>query len=438
VLAGRCWPSRARGRTERAAYRANNLGVARLEQYDFAGAEASFRRALDAGAVARDGAAQSRHRALLRGQAQRASAELTRARTGLPAQPQADYVLGLIARAANRPERHGRRFDRAPTLDPTDPGIAVNLGQLDLEARRYPDAIAELPDGHAAEPYNATAAYGLATALLRSGAADEGQTAMTRFERLRDSPFAVTYSAAYLEQGRYAQAIASTGAEAGSSNPHPPQCASRPCRTNRPGPRRPSRAPDSSRSSTSTATATSTCMTSPAGCDLLRIECRPVTDVSASALTAPPADASRSSAADADNDGDVDLLVLRRDAVSLWRQTAPWRFADAGAAAGLAIPGLRPRTAAWLDADHDGDLDLVVAGEGTPAVRVFQNRGDGTFTDITAATKIEAASPVVALIPTDFDERRDIDLFVLSATGGPRLFRNLREAASKTSRARRA
>ena len=44
------WPLLARqGRAtapSEAAYRANNLGVARLEQYDFAGAETSFRRAL--------------------------------------------------------------------------------------------------------------------------------------------------------------------------------------------------------------------------------------------------------------------------------------------------------------------------------------------------------------------------------------------------------
>ena len=38
---------------------------------------------------------------------------------------------------------------------------------------------------------------------------------MARFEALRNSGFAVTYSQTYLEQGRYAEAVASTGAEAG-------------------------------------------------------------------------------------------------------------------------------------------------------------------------------------------------------------------------------
>ena len=37
---------------------------------------------------------------------------------------------------------------------------------------------------------------------------------MTRFEQLRDNPASVTYSTIYLGQGRYAEALASTGLEA--------------------------------------------------------------------------------------------------------------------------------------------------------------------------------------------------------------------------------
>ena len=50
-------------------------------------------------------------------------------------------------------------------------------------------------------------------ALTRAGRADEGRAAMARFQELRDNPAVITYSNTYLAQGRYAEAIVSTGLE---------------------------------------------------------------------------------------------------------------------------------------------------------------------------------------------------------------------------------
>ena len=41
----------------------------------------------------------------------------------------------------------------------------------------------------------------------------EAEEAMVRFQKLRDSPYKTALSSNYLEQGRYAEAVASTGAE---------------------------------------------------------------------------------------------------------------------------------------------------------------------------------------------------------------------------------
>ena len=49
----------------------------------------------------------------------------------------------------------------------------------------------------------------------RDPATRSGPAAMQRFETLRGTPYARTYSQTYLEQGQYAEALASTGAEAG-------------------------------------------------------------------------------------------------------------------------------------------------------------------------------------------------------------------------------
>src|SRR5690606_3148814 len=57
--------------------------------------------------------------------------------------------------------------------------------------------------------------YNLAVAHTRAGDRAEGAGVMKRFQVLRESGYGTTYSNTYLEQGRYAEAILSTGAEAG-------------------------------------------------------------------------------------------------------------------------------------------------------------------------------------------------------------------------------
>src|SRR6185295_18517908 len=92
-------------------------------------------------------------------------------------------------------------------------GANVNLGQLYAQQRKYPEAIAALRLAVAAEPYNATALYNLGTSLIRSGQREEGQKVIAQFQELRQRGTGTTLGNNYLEQGRYAEAIASTGAE---------------------------------------------------------------------------------------------------------------------------------------------------------------------------------------------------------------------------------
>jgi tetratricopeptide (TPR) repeat protein len=200
------------------AYRANNIGVARLEQYDFPTAIAAFRRALEIDPALSLARLNLGIALFYGGEPEAARKELDAAKAALPDRPQPDYVLGLIARAGDRPDDALSAFMRVRELDPSDVGAAINVGQLLVQQRRFDEAIKLLRPAVEAEPFNATAAYGLATALVRSGAADEGRVAMDKFQKLRESGYAVTFSQAYLEQGRYAEAVASTGAEAGLVN----------------------------------------------------------------------------------------------------------------------------------------------------------------------------------------------------------------------------
>ncbi len=103
--------------------------------------------------------------------------------------------------------------------------------------------------------------------------------------------------------------------------------------------------------------------------------------------------------ADFDNDGDLDLLLLRGGwekplRLSLLRNQGNGSFDDLTVTSGLAVP-IATESAAWGDYDNDGWVNLFVCGEylppgGTPSsasrdprnrCRLYHNRGDGTFVE---------------------------------------------------------
>ncbi len=93
--------------------------------------------------------------------------------------------------------------------------------------------------------------------------------------------------------------------------------------------------------------------------------------------------------ADFDNDGDVDVLVLRgawrgtagRIFNSLLRNDGSGHFVDVSFETGIATEAFPTQTAAWADYDNDGDLDLFVGNESFPS-QLFQNDGAGHFVDV--------------------------------------------------------
>lgn len=435
----------AQGKPSEEAYRANNLGVARLEQFDYPAAAEAFRKALaqDPGlTIARVNLAIALFYA---GDLQGARREAAAAAERGPALPHPTYLLGLIARAENRTADAIAALGRVRELDAGDPGAATTLGQIYLQERKYSDAADLFRAALEAEPYNVTAAYGLATALVRAGQREQGTEAMARFQRLRDAPYATTFSQNYLEQGRYAEAITSTGAEPELVDERVPSVTFADV-TARVLPES-SRAPAVDEAAGGPAGVTLADMDGDGDLDL--IDAGPAalrlyinndgrfTDGSGRAGLAGPG-ASGAVAADYDNDGHADLAVLRAGGVSLYRQGPGGRFADVTRAAGLPPGPGDPRTAAWLDADHDGDLDLMIGGA-APAkgasLALFRNNGNGTFADITVTAGLASQGTIAALAPTDYDNRRDIDLLVTAADAAPMLFRNMRDGSFRDAAA---
>ena len=67
-------------------------------------------------------------------------------------------------------------------------------------------------------------------------------------------------------------------------------------------------------------------------------------------------------AGDYDNDGVPDLFVLAYGGSRLYHNDGNGRFRDVTSTVRLPPYPFLPGAAAFVDVDHDGDLDLVIAG----------------------------------------------------------------------------
>lgn len=126
-------------------------------------------------------------------------------------------------------------------------------------------------------------------------------------------------------------------------------------------------------------------------------------------------------AGDFDRDGDIDLFITRGDIGPnlLYRNDGNGVFVDIAAAAGLAYTATssgnyRHSGPAFADMDGDRDLDLFIGGLfGDPSL-IFLNNGNGTFTDVTAGSGIDAmtADYTISAAFGDYDLDGDLDMFL--------------------------
>ncbi|HUU09812.1 MAG TPA: CRTAC1 family protein [Phycisphaerae bacterium] len=159
------------------------------------------------------------------------------------------------------------------------------------------------------------------------------------------------------------------------------------------------------------------------------------TDVTAKAGVGDRGYGMGASAADFDNDGDLDLYVLNYGPNVLYRNNGDGTFTDVSSASGLADASWS-LSAPWLDYDRDGDMDVYVANyleydagrfrdfyaaAGYPgplsyrarADSLYRNNGDGTFTDATKEAGLYCADGrAMSAVATDLNDDGHIDLYV--------------------------
>ncbi|MCY4077257.1 MAG: CRTAC1 family protein [Acidobacteria bacterium] len=143
-------------------------------------------------------------------------------------------------------------------------------------------------------------------------------------------------------------------------------------------------------------------------------------------------------AGDYDNDGCVDLYLTHYGPNQLYRNDCDGTFTDVSRASGTADPAWTV-PASFVDVDRDGRLDLFVGNylvydperrvtcaseSGLPDYcpperyraapdRLYRNRGDGTFADVTVDRGLAGAfGPALGVATADFDGDGWIDVFV--------------------------
>ena len=154
---------------------------------------------------------------------------------------------------------------------------------------------------------------------------------------------------------------------------------------------------------------------------------------------------------DYDNDGHDDLFVTAYGQSHLFHNNGDGTFTDVTQKAGLLGPKEFSTSAAWVDYDKDGHLDLVVGNyvQWTPetdlyctldgksksyctpesykgtSVRLWHNRGNGTFEDVTQKAGLgESTSKTLGVAVLDFDNDGWLDLLFSNDTQPNKLYRN--------------
>ena len=108
-----------------------------------------------------------------------------------------------------------------------------------------------------------------------------------------------------------------------------------------------------------------------------------------------------------------DLFVFGPSTARLLQQQEDGGFVDVTAGSGLEEAfGARAR---WVDHEHDGDLDLVVAGAN--GLRVYANTNDGRFVPTDEVPTLD--TPAHDLLAVDFDDNGAVDFAVLTGSDGP-------------------
>jgi cytochrome c-type biogenesis protein CcmH/NrfG len=449
-LAAQAENSQARGAIDSApagaeAARLNNLGVAMMNQQLMEKAVAKFDAALKADPFLLT-AQLNRGIALLNQQ------KLTEAEAALqdvlkkkPSNARAWYNLGLAHRGDGNTITAIDDFQHAAKLAPNDADVYYFLGALYSQQQDYPQAIENFEHALKLQPLHASAEFGLAKALQRSGKPDFAKLHLQKFEHLTQTKVSSPITLSYGEQGRLSIAEDIITNEPAVGPMIPVKFTAQEVAAGGGSPKSGDRLMRD--------LGGGICLLDVDGdgkLDIVSLSGRnPSVDVfrnlgsgkwqlMKASETGLPADGPGISCAvgDYDNDGKNDLALSLGTGVLLFRNDGNGKFTDVTKTAGIESPqNWVPAGITFVDYDHDGDLDLFATGF-QPLVAgsldslrpnvLWRNNGNQTFTNWTTQAGLEGKGATTAATLSDINNDRAVDLVVAGSGSAPTLYINPR------------
>jgi Flp pilus assembly protein TadD len=359
-----------------------------------------------------------------------------------PGNPRIWYVLGLVYRSANEPQKGVAAFRHALTIDPNNADAHYFLGSFLLELHDLAGARAEYQTALHLSPLHASAEFGLGRVLQREGDSTGAKTALERFQYLTNAKLASPMSHNYGEEGALGR-VENAPSRAPQVGPMIPVSFSKIWESHASG------VPNISED----ARFGGGCLIDTDGKGAKTLILMGHGDVAVRVYrvhdSAGEHDASfdlvpatemglgvrgegvACAVGDFDNDGLPDLALAMSDRVLLFRNAGGGKFEDVTKAAGI-LTANRPSNLIFVDYDHDGDLDLFVTGEGAngagPNV-LWRNNGDKTFTNWTKQAGLAGEGSTTAAMLSDLNNDRAVDLLVTGSGAAPTFFANPRDGA---------
>ena len=366
-----------------------------------------------------------------------------------PKNPNAWYNLGLLAKNSGDAQAAIDAFKRVTEIDPNDADTWYFLGTAYVQAKQFPQAIDAFQHALQLNPLHASAEFGLSRAYQQSADVDHAREHLKKFQYITQNKIGAPMSLAYGEQGKYSRAVESPQAvlkapaqikvrfldvmkDAGIvSTPKPAVNLTKPFFE--PG----SGACFLDYDNDGKIDIFLTDNGTQGGMSLYRnLGNGKFEDVTKQAGLDPSARAASCTVGDYDSDGYTDLAASLDSGFQLLHNEKNGTFKNVAPAAGIKGIGTNQLVGiagmAFIDYDHDGDLDLYTASgivqfvgsASSSASSMWRNNGDATFTPVDIGVSIPVSAENA--IATDYNNDRAVDLVVADWRGGT-VFQNPRE-----------
>lgn len=353
-----------------------------------------------------------------------------------PDDPQAWYNLGLAQHADNELDAALNSFQQAVKFDARDADSYYFEGVCYAEMKEFEKAIGVFQQALAINPLHASAEFQIARAFQRTGHTAEAKERFRLFQHMTSTKIAAAIGLAYGEQGHYSTVSPVEEPQAVQQEMIPVHMEAQPMVA-------------SDHNGHETGGACMMDVTGSGGMDLILMESGEQAirvlhkradgsyedvDAAAAGLKA-SGHAVACAVGDFDSDGLNDLAVALDDNLLLFRNLGKGKFEDVTTAAGLA-PRNKPTGITFVDYDHDGDLDLLLTGTplqpGGESNVLWRNNGNKTFTEWTEPTGLGGSGRTAAVILTDFNNDRAVDLATTGDSASPIIYINPREGKYPT------